>query len=233
MSEQIQLTLGQGQPMPAYLAQPSGGKPIGAVVVLQEIFGANSHIRAVVDDFAAQGYVALAPALFDPLKPGVELGYAPADIDAGRALKAAAEALPAPGVLAAVQAAIAYAATATGESPLKVGTVGYCWGGLLSWRAACLLDHLAAAVTYYGGGMTVGADADLAPKVPVLSHFGEQDSGISNESVDAFEKRHPAVQLHRYPAQHGFNCNQRGSFDATSAAKARDRTLAFFAQHLN
>ncbi len=115
---------------------------------------------------------------------------------------------------------------------MKVGTVGYCWGGLLSWRAGCLLDGVAASVTYYGGGMTTGAEIERTPKVPVLSHFGEQDSAIPNDSVDAFEKRHPEVELHRYPAQHGFNCDQRGSFDAAAAAKARERTLAFFAKHL-
>ncbi|MEO9103207.1 MAG: dienelactone hydrolase family protein [Burkholderiaceae bacterium] len=232
MSEQIDLKMPQGRPMPAYLARPAGGMATGAIVVLQEIFGVNAHIRAVADDFAAQGYLALAPALFDRLEPGVELGYAPPDINAGRALKTAAEALPAPGVLAAIEAAISYAADANGASPVKVGVVGYCWGGLLSWRAACMLNGVAAAVTYYGGGMTTGADAQRTPKVPVMSHFGEQDSAIPNNSVDAFEKRHPTVQLYRYPAQHGFNCDQRGSFNAASAAKARDRTLAFFAQHL-
>lgn len=232
MGEQIELTMPQGRPMPAYLARPAGGMVSGAIIVLQEIFGVNAHIRAVADDFAAQGYIALAPALFDRLEPGIELGYAPRDIDAGRTLKTAAEALPAPGVLAAVEATILYAADANGASPLKVGVVGYCWGGLLSWRAACLLTGVAAAVTYYGGGMTVGAEVERTPKAPVLSHFGEQDSAISNDSVDAFEKRHPAVHLYRYPAQHGFNCDQRGSFHAASAAKARDRTLAFFAQHL-
>ncbi len=231
MGGPIELKMPQGRPTPAYLARPAG-PAAGAVVVLQEIFGVNSHIRAVADDFAAQGYVALAPALFDRLEPGVELGYEAADIDTGRALKTAAEALPAPGVLAAVEAAVSHAARASDGSPLKVGVVGYCWGGLLSWRAACLLDGIAAAVTYYGGGMTTDQESARTPKVPVLSHFGEQDSGISNDSVDAFEKRHPQVQVQRYPAQHGFNCDQRGSFDAASATKARERTLAFFAQHL-
>ncbi len=231
MGESIELNMPQGRPTPAYLARPSG-KVTGAIVVLQEIFGVNSHIRAVADHFASQGYLAIAPALFDRLEPGVQLGYAPADIEAGRALKTAAEALPAPGVLAGVQAAIRHVATAAGGTPLKVGVVGYCWGGLLSWRAACMLDGLSAAVTYYGGGMTNEQEAARSPKVPVLAHFGDQDSSISNESVDAFEQRHREVQLHRYPAQHGFNCDQRGSYDAASAAQARERTLAFFAQHL-
>lgn len=233
MGEHIDLNNPQGRPTSAYLALPPGGAAAtGAIVVLQEIFGVNPHIRAVADDFALQGYLVIAPALFDRLEPGVELGYEPVDVEAGRALKTAAEALPAPGVLADIQAAIRHAAAAQGGAPLKVGIVGYCYGGLLSWRAACLLDGLAAAVTYYGGGMTSEAEAARTPKVPVLSHFGAQDSMIPNDSVDAFEQRRPEVQLHRYPAQHGFNCDQRGSYDAASAAKARDRTMAFFAEHL-
>jgi carboxymethylenebutenolidase len=157
----------------------------------------------------------------------VEIGYGPEDMKAGSALKAAVEALPAPGVLQDVEAAVAYAAKAG-----KVGIVGYCWGGLLTWRAASLIPGLAAAVPYYGGGMTAPDEAARQPKVPVLAHFGKRDHWIPIDSVEAFGKAHPEVEVHVYDADHGFNCDQRGSYEAASAALARTRTLAFFARHV-
>ncbi|MEO8250586.1 MAG: dienelactone hydrolase family protein [Burkholderiales bacterium] len=226
MGKSIELKSADGRTIPAYVAEPSG-QPKGAIVVLQEIFGLNSHIRSVADGFANDGYLAVAPAMFERVEPGIELDYAPADIQAGSKLKTAVEALPAPGALADVQAAIDHASSAG-----KVGVVGYCWGGLMTWRAACLLDGLAAAVPYYGGGMTVGAELQRTPKVPVLAHFGEQDTHISLESVEAFKKAQPKVELHLYPAHHGFNCDQRGSYNEAAAKKARERTLAFFEKHL-
>jgi carboxymethylenebutenolidase len=126
-----------------------------------------------------------------------------------------------------VQAAIGHAASAG-----KVGIVGYCWGGLLTWRAACVLDGLAAAVPYYGGGMTTPDEIARIPKVPVLAHFGDQDHWISMTSVEAFRKAHVEVQVHVYHANHGFNCDQRAAYDATAAGQARERTLAFFGKHL-
>jgi carboxymethylenebutenolidase len=196
-------------------------------VVLQEIFGVNSHIRSVADGYAAQGYLAVAPSTFHRVKPGVDIGYSSDDIAAGQALKAAVEALPAPGVMQDIQAAIAHAAPAG-----KVGIVGYCWGGLLTWRSACTLDGLAAAVPYYGGGVTTPDEVARRPKVPVLAHFGDQDHWISLPSVEAFKKAHPEVEVHIYHANHGFNCDQRASYDRTAAMQARDRTLAFFARQL-
>jgi carboxymethylenebutenolidase len=226
MGNFVDLKAADGFVFPAYVAQPAG-KPKAAVLVLQEIFGVNSHIRSVADGYAADGYLAVAPATFHRVKPDVEIGYSPEDMAAGSALKAAVEALPAPGVLQDVQAAIKHASTAG-----KVGIVGYCWGGLLTWRAACMLDGLAAAVPYYGGGMTTPAEIARQPKVPVLAHFGDQDHWISVESVEAFKKAHPEVEVHLYHANHGFNCDQRGSFDAAAAKLARERTLAFFGKHL-
>jgi carboxymethylenebutenolidase len=126
-----------------------------------------------------------------------------------------------------IQAAIDHAAQAG-----KVGIVGYCWGGLLTWRAACTLDGLSAASPYYGGGMTTPDEIARRPTVPVLAHFGDQDHWIPLNSVEAFKKAHPEVQVEIYHANHGFNCDQRGSYDAASAKLARERTLAFFAQHL-
>jgi carboxymethylenebutenolidase len=226
MGNFIDLKAADGFVFPTYVAQPAG-KPKAGVVVLQEIFGVNSHIRSVADGYAAEGYLAVAPATFHRVKPGVEIGYSPEDMSAGSALKAAVEALPAPGVLQDVQAAIRHAAQAG-----KVGIVGYCWGGLLTWRAACTLEGLAAAAPYYGGGMTTPAEIARHPKVPVLAHFGDQDHWISLESVEAFKKAHPEVEVHLYHANHGFNCDQRGSYDAAAAKLARERTLAFFAKHL-
>jgi carboxymethylenebutenolidase len=222
----IDLQAADGFDFPAYVASPAG-KPKAGIVVLQEIFGVNSHIRSVADGYAAQGYLAVAPATFHRVKPGVDIGYAPQDMTAGSALKAAVEALPAPGVMQDIQAAISHARQAG-----KVGIVGYCWGGLLTWRAACMLQGLSAAVPYYGGGMTTPAEIARKPKVPVLAHFGEKDHWISLNSVEAFKKAHPEVEVHIYQADHGFNCDQRASFDAAAAKLARERTLAFFGKHL-
>jgi carboxymethylenebutenolidase len=222
----VDLQATDGFSFPAYVAQPVGPAK-GAVVVLQEIFGVNSHIRSVADGYANDGYLAVAPATFHRVKPGVDLGYADADRAAGSALKTAVEALPAPGVLPDIQAAIRYAAQAG-----KVGVTGYCWGGLLTWRSACLLDGLSAAVCYYGGGMTTPDESVRQPKVPTMAHFGEKDHWIPLVSVEAFRKSHPEVEVHVYAADHGFNCDQRGSYDAAAARLARERTLAFFGKHL-
>lgn len=218
----LHLTAADGFQSPVYVAQPTGA-PKGAIVVIQEIFGVNSHIRAVADRYAAAGYLALAPALFERVKPGVELGYTGPDMTEGMALKAACEALPAPGVLQDVQAAVTYAARAG-----KVGIVGFCWGGLVSWRAAEKVDGLAAAVCYYGGGMTVGDEPRRVPRVPVMAHFGTLDKHITVDTVEAFAKAQPEVEVHLYAADHGFNCDQRGSYNAGAAATALERSLFHF-----
>ncbi len=226
MGNFVDLKSADGFVVPAYVAQPAG-KPRGGIVVLQEIFGVNSHIRAVADGYAAQGYLAVAPATFHRIKTGVDIGYTPDDMTAGSALKAAVEALPAPGVMPDIQAAIDHAAQAG-----KVGVVGYCWGGLLTWRSACLLDGLSAAAPYYGGGVTTPAEVSRKPRVPVLAHFGDKDHWIPLESVEVFRKEHPEVEVHVYQANHGFNCDQRGSYDAAAANLAREKTLAFFARYV-
>jgi carboxymethylenebutenolidase len=226
MGNFVDLKAADGFVFPAYVAQPSG-RAKGGIVVIQEIFGVNSHIRSVADGYAKEGYFAVAPSTFHRVKPGVEIGYTPDDMSAGMALKTAVEALPAPGVLQDVQAAIDHAAQAG-----KVGIVGYCWGGLLTWRAACELKGLSAAVPYYGGGVTTPDEIARVPKVPVLAHFGDQDHWISLDSVEAFKKAHPDVEVHVYHANHGFNCDQRASYNAEAAKQARERTLAFFAKHV-
>ena len=154
MGQMIELQAADGHHFAAYVAQPAG-RAKGAVVVLQEIFGVNAHIQEVADGYAQAGYVAVAPATFDRCERGVNLGYKPEDMNAGFALKTAIEALPAPAVLADIQAAVDHAATVCAG---KVGVVGYCWGGLLTWRAACLVKGLSAAVPYYGGGVTSAAE---------------------------------------------------------------------------
>jgi carboxymethylenebutenolidase len=228
MGTMIELQSADGTLVPAYEARPAG-TPKGAVVVIQEIFGVNSHICAVADGYAAEGYLAVAPAAFHRVKPGVSLGYTDADMGEGFGYKTAVEALPAPGVMQDIQAAIHHAAKASGG---KVGVVGYCWGGLLTWRAACTLSGLSAAAPYYGGGVTTDAEIARQPQVPVLAHFAEQDNWIPMDTVEAFKKAHPEVAVHTYAAHHGFNCDQRGSWHAPSAQLARERTLAFFRQHL-
>jgi carboxymethylenebutenolidase len=228
MGKMIELKAADGHTFAAYVAQPSG-KAKGAVVVLQEIFGVNAHIQEVADGYAQAGYVAVAPANFDRQQRDVNLGYKPEDMSAGAALKAAIEALPAPGVLADVQASVDHAASLSGG---KVGVVGYCWGGLLTWRAACLVKGVAAAVSYYGGGVTTAAEMARQAHCPVQAHFGAKDHWIALETVEAFRQAQPQVEVHVYDADHGFNCNHRASFDAPAADQARARALAFFAAHV-
>ena len=228
MGTMIELQAADGSVVPAYEARPAGA-PKGAVVVIQEIFGVNSHIRNVADGYAAEGYLAVAPAMFHRTRAGVELGYSEADMGEGFGYKTAVEALPAPGAMPDIQAAIDHAAKASGG---KVGIVGYCWGGLLTWRSACLLKGLSAAAPYYGGGMTTEAESARQSKVPVMAHFAEEDKWISMASVEAFKTAHPQAQVFTYAAHHGFNCNHRGAWHAESAALAQRRTLDFFKQHL-
>ena len=252
----VELTSEDGFTLPAYVALPDG-RPRGAIVVLQEIFGVNSHIRNVTDGYAAAGYLAVAPATFHRVKAGVELGYTGDDMGAGMALKAAVEAMASPGgstitplVMQDIAAAVKYASVAAnmatqdtlapasgqagqgGKVGANVGIVGYCWGGLLTWRAACMLTGVSAAVPYYGGGMTVGDEPARLPKCPVLCHFGDQDKHITLPTVLAFKAAQKAVEVQIYAADHGFNCDQRGSYNAEAATLALERTLAFFRRHV-
>ncbi|AVP56675.1 dienelactone hydrolase family protein [Pulveribacter suum] len=228
MGQWMELVASDGFTLPAWHEAPEG-TPRGAVVVLQEIFGVNSHIRDVAARLAGRGWLALAPSTFARVEKGVELGYASADMQRGKQLKAAVEALPAPGVLPDIQAAIDLAATDSGG---RVAVLGFCWGGLLTWRAACELTGLSAAVPYYGGGMTTRAEISRTPRVPVLAHFGERDHFISAASVQDFAAAHPEVQVQLYDADHGFHCDQRASYDAPAAQLAWARTLDFLDRHL-
>ncbi len=226
MGEIIELTASDGHEFDAYRAQPVGeaqSGPRGAVVVIQEIFGVNAHIRDVADGFASEGYLAIAPALFDRFERGVELDYTPEDIPIGRGYKAQGnENLDF--VLADVRAASETARTAG-----KVGITGYCWGGFVVWAAACRLDFDAAA-GYYGGGILDLNDE--TPKCPTILHFGKQDDSIPMEDVDAITAAHPEVPVYIYDAGHGFNCDRRGSYHEESSRIALKRTLGLFAEHL-
>ncbi len=221
MASTITLTAADGHPFSAYVAQPQGA-PRGALVVVQEIFGVNSHIRATADGYAADGYLAIAPALFDRLVRGYETGYTPDEIAKSRELMARVSIDDA---LVDVAASIEYV-----KSAGRVGIVGYCWGGTVTWLAAARLPGLACAVPYYGGQM--GKYIDETPRCPVMGHFGEQDTMPSPEQIRALVEAHPSVTAHFYAAGHGFNCDQRGSYHAESAKLARSRTLAFLAKQV-
>jgi len=222
MSATIKLTAADGHAFSAYRAGEDRAQAPG-LVVIQEIFGVNSHIRSIADQFAAKGFATVAPALFDRVRPGIELGYEPADIAKGREIRAE---VPTEAALSDIAAAIGLMA---GEGR-KVGVVGYCWGGSLAWASATRLDGVAAAVSYYGG--QVPEWAGETPRCPVMLHFGETDASIPMEGVEKVRKAHPGLPLHVYPAGHGFSCDARASYHAESAAKALERTLTFFRKHL-
>ena len=221
MGRMLELAAADGFRLSAYRADPAG-RPRGGLVVTQEIFGINSHIRSVCDGFAADGYLAVAPALYDRYHRGFEVGYTPEDIAKGRELKMKAQIDAA---LKDVSAARDVAAAAG-----KVGIVGYCWGGYVTWMAASKLDGFACAIPYYGGGM-LEATAER-PRCPVIAHFGERDTGIPVDGVRKFAAAHPEIQVYIYAADHGFNCDQRASYDAASAKLARERTVAFLQRHV-
>lgn len=221
MGSMIELTAADGHKLGAYRAEPAG-KPRGGLVVVMEIFGVNSHIRAVADGYAADGYLVVAPAMFDRVQRHYECGYTPPEIEASRGLMQKASLDDAIKDVAAAVHAVANAG--------KVGMVGYCWGGTVAWKGAAEVPGLACSVPHYGGG--IPNHAMLQPKCPVMFHWGEQDQGIPMDAVAKVRAAHPQFEHHVYPAGHGFNCDQRGSFDAASAKLARERTLAFLRRHV-
>lgn len=220
MSDYTMLMARDGHSFQAWLAGPAGA-PRGAVVVLQEIFGLNSHIRAVADGFAADGYLAIAPALFDRVRRDVQLGYTAETLEQGRGyMRQLDQARTALDVLAAINVV---------KHAGRVAAVGYCWGGTQAYLAACE-QPVAAAVAYYGTAIV--ANLDKHPKAPVLYHFGERDKSIPPEAIERIRAADGAGQVHVYPADHGFNCDQRAAYDAASAQLARRRTLQFLAEHV-
>lgn len=221
MGTQISLTASDGFKLGGYRAEPAG-KPKGGLVVIQEIFGVNHHIRAVCDRFAAQGYVAVAPAVFDRTKPDFECGYSPEEIEEARKI---IPQIDWGAMLRDVDAAIG-AVKAAG----KVGIVGFCMGGTVAFLAAGKLDGLSAAVGYYGGQIV--KSADLKPKVPTLLHFGDQDQSIPLSDVEIIRQKRPDCEIHVYPAGHGFSCDERGSYHEPSAELAMERTLAWLKKYV-
>lgn len=220
MGKSIHLIAPDGHEFDAYIAA-ANGTPRGGVVVLQEIFGVNEHIRAVADKFAGEGYAAIAPALFDRVEKNVEFGYTEEDTAKGRAIRGKLGFdLPMLDIKAAIEAL---------RPSGRVGVVGYCWGGSLAWVSAARLDA-DCAVAYYGA--QIKDFVAEKPRCPVILHFGEKDSLIPGEAVAIIRKAHPAVPIFTYAAGHGFNCDQRRDFDAAASSLAFQRTLEHFRKYI-
>ena len=215
------LTAADGFVLGAYVAAPAG-PPRAGLVILQEVFGVNSHIRAVADRYAAEGYLAVAPALFDRARRDVELGYGPGDVETGRDLM---RAVGWPEVVADIEAAGRLASGAG-----KVGMVGYCWGGTVAWVTASRGAGFACAVSYYGNAIPTVLDD--RPRIPMQLHWGERDHLIALSDIRRVAAAAPETETHLYPTGHGFNCDQRDLFHPESAGLAGARTLAFLERHL-
>jgi carboxymethylenebutenolidase len=223
MGTKIRLKAADGHELDAYLAE-SSGPAHGAIVLIQEIFGVNSHIRSVADNYAGQGFHVIAPALFDRVQTNLELSYNPADTAQG--MKTARQ-VGMDTALKDVAASMSHAREKWRE--LKVGVLGYCFGGSLAWLAAARLDP-AAAVCYYGG--QIGANAAETPHCPVMMHFGAKDAHIGPAEIEKIRTAHPELPVFVYDAGHGFNCDQRKDYEPESAKLARQRTLEFFSRYL-
>jgi carboxymethylenebutenolidase len=222
VGQDITLTAADKFELGAYRTTPAG-TPKGAVVVIQEIFGVNHHIRAVCDRFAVQGYVAVAPAIFDRTERNFTCGYSPAEVAIARRFVANPDWAA---FMLDTQAAIDSV-----KDVDPVGIIGFCLGGSVAYAAATKLKGLSAAIGYYGGAIV--RFADDKPTVPTQLHFGEQDHGIPLSDVETIRAKRPDVEVFVYDgAQHGFGCDERASYDKPSADLARQRSLAFFAKHL-
>lgn len=220
-SSMIELTAADGHRFAACLVAPQG-KARGALVVAPEIFGVNSHIRSVAEGYAADGYLVIAPALFDRAQRGYDTGYSQDEIQAGIAVMQKVDLAD---TMKDVAACVEHVKAAG-----KVAIVGYCWGGTVAWLAAARVAGLACAIPYYGGGIPNFADEQ--PKCPVMFQFGEQDQSPTADQARAVVAKHPSAIANFYPAGHGFNCDQRGSYHAESARLARTRALEFLATHV-
>jgi carboxymethylenebutenolidase len=222
MSKVVKLQASDSHELDAYVAQPSG-TPRAGLVVVQEIFGVNEHIRSVADRFAEEGFFAVAPAIFDRAEQHVELGYDGSAMQKGMALL---QKIGIDDTVKDVDAALHYASSETGK---PAGVVGYCYGGTLAWLSATRLAP-GAVVGYYGGHIVKFVEEK--PRVPVMLHFGRKDDHIPETDVAKVHAAHPEVEIYWYDAGHGFNCNMRGSYNEKAAKEAMARTLAFFNKHL-
>lgn len=222
MGDQISITMQDGFELGAYHSAPSGQSK-GVVVVIQEIFGVNGHIREVVEGYAELGYHAIAPALFDRIEPDLQLGYTEADMSKG--IELAFQGLEMAQTMKDLQSVVDHAAVQG-----AVGVVGYCFGGLLTYLSACQLSGVTAASSYYGGG--IAGVLDYQPKCPLIMHFGELDAHIPMADVEKIKAANPNIPVHVYAADHGFNCDHRASYNEPAAGLALERTLAHFAEHL-
>ncbi len=220
MGQTLTLTAADGHELGAYKAE-TGGARIG-VVVVQEIFGVNAHIRSVVDRFAAEGMTAVAPALFDRIEPGFESGYSEAEVNRARGFIQTLD-------WDAALADTAAAAQHLRDAGLSVAVVGFCLGGSVAFLSATRLDGIAAAVGYYGG--YIAKVREEVPQCPVLLHYGRHDHTIPIEDVEAVRAARPETEVQVYDAGHGFNCDARGSFEPESARLAWHRSLAHIRAH--
>ena len=220
MNEILEISAKDNHQFSAYISQPLE-KPKAGIVIIQEIFGVNAHIKEVTDLYASKGYLCIAPSLFDRIEKNVTLNYDETGVIKGRNLKELCD----KNALKDIEASITVVSTAG-----KVGVIGYCWGGSLSWRIGCQASNLSASVCYYGGD--IPKLKNLKPNCNVLTHFGEFDKGIPIKDVKIFEKKRPEVLTYTYPADHGFNCDHRSQFNKKCADIAHDRTLKFLERNL-
>lgn len=223
MGEHVMLRASDGHELDAYVARPKA-PPVAGLVVIQEAFGVNSHIRSVTDGWAADGFLAVAPALFDRQRRGMELGYTTEDLQKGIAIARSGNV---DDRLKDIAAAIDYAKQQTGK---RAGVIGYCFGGSMAWLTAARL-YPDAAVGYYGGFITKFADEK--PQAPLMLHFGLKDDHIPKQEIDSkVAARYPEVPIYWYEAGHGFNTSDRGSYNPEAARLARQRSLEFLKKHL-
>jgi carboxymethylenebutenolidase len=209
-----------GHEFAAYLAAPTG-TPRGAIVVLQEIFGVNDHIRRVTEQYAAAGFLSIAPALYDRVARNIELGYGPKDFEQGVGYRLQ---ITDEKALLDIGAAVNVVRHAG-----RVALVGFCWGGQLTWVGAGAL-RVQAAVGYYTS--RIWEKLNRLPTCPVMLHYGELDKNIPRERIEEVRAVFPQAIYYFYPADHGFNCDARASYDAPSAALAWERTQEFLRQHI-
>jgi carboxymethylenebutenolidase len=219
--ETVKLKANDGHELGAYVSRPDG-TPVAGLVVIQEAFGVNAHIRSVADGYARDGFLAIAPAMFDRVESGVELGYTGDDLQKGIAL---ARQIDPEKAVKDMEAALAYLRE---QGTAESGVIGYCFGGTMAWLAATRLDP-AATVGYYGGNITRYAQEH--PPCPVMLHFGTLDKHIPKEGIEQMQAAHPEVQIFWYDADHGFNCDARAAYNPAAAKLARERSLEFLKKH--